>query len=139
VKSGIEDRLKELHGERIEQSEEGFILQEKDKLKKTVGQHEWQKILHQFTGAFLRSDMIASFLHIPICDIHVYTACREIKTSSANSTILLRNANSNKEIRDSMTGWEKSDIDICCFGARISCKNHRIVLDQNGNGCMEVR
>jgi hypothetical protein len=120
----------------IKKSEGGYSLHLFE-LKKTVGPKEWLKIIQQFTGAFLRSEMIAGFLRIPLCGVHVYTAYREEKMN-VSSTIVLHSAISNGEKRECMEAWGKNSFDIHCFGERISCENNQIVLDQDGNGNIEA-
>jgi hypothetical protein len=98
-------------------------------LKTTVGRTEWLEILQQFIGAFLRAKMVASFLCIPLCDVHVYTVYRKKKTNT--QPIVPRSAISNGKEREQINAWEEDSVNLRCFGTYINCRNHRILLGQN--------
>jgi hypothetical protein len=119
----------------IKKEENGYSLHLFE-LKKTIRSTEWLKILQQFTGAFLRAEMIANFLNIPLCGVHVYTVYRE-ERMNVTPPILLRSAISNGQERENIGSWGKSGVNICCFGTSIKCCNHKIVLDKNGNESIE--
>jgi hypothetical protein len=113
-------------------------------LKKTVDREEWKEhIQRQFTGAYLRAEMIGGFLHtVPFTNVNVYTAYQKdkINRNDNKETIATRADISNKAARDDIIRtWNSKQIVLKSLGSEVICNNHHIRLDENGNGKIVIK
>ncbi|MDR3205359.1 MAG: hypothetical protein LBV23_11590 [Deltaproteobacteria bacterium] len=113
----------------IKKEENGYSLHLFE-LKKTIKPTDMVKIMQQFTGAFLRAEMIAKFLNIHLYKYYTYIIYLKEKNKTTNP-IDYRNAISNRQNREDINSWGKDSVNIYCFDTSIKCYNYKIILKQN--------
>jgi hypothetical protein len=106
-------------------------------LKRTIRSDSWKAMQKQFDGAFLNALVMAGFLKIDIDDITVYSCFREDKLTKPKESIEVRNATGNRNCRNIIESWKRSDYRLNCCET-ILCRHIKTQLDERGIGTIEL-